>query len=349
MCVCVSSRLPIPVTKRTQLRIGRHSKDVFSSNRWNFDRDTRKFIENLKMRFQVPCLWRMTIQKAYLGSISVPVAFVLAIFPVYSCGFVLPHCARAETVRVEDVTSPSLRAGLEAANDGNLDAAERFFQAYILEEPDSASGFSNLGNVHLQMGRTKLALENFTKAIELAPNAPVPHLNRAIALEQLGVDAMDRNDSKAANAYWEKAVDDCNIAIEADPKEFAAYFDRGNVQMRQARWEDALTSFTKAADLAPGLAGYRLRSAALIFQCSDPELAEQKLRGLTRKYSNYAEAHAALAAVQWSNGKLDQAEEHFARATEIDENLWKNIESVKKSTRWPPKLYDAYTRLLQLS
>ena len=275
---------------------------------------------------------------------TAPLALVMMVMPV--APFIVSPLAFSETVRIEDVGSSILKAGLEAANEGRLDAAERFFQAYILDEPESASGFSNLGNVHLQMGYAERALQDFTKAISLAPEAPVPHLNRAIAFEQVGLDAMKSGDEASAARYWNQAIDDCNYAIGADPSEFAAYFDRGNVQMRLENWEDASESFAKAADLAPGLAGYRLRSAALLFQCGNDARAEQQLKGLVRKYGNYAEAHAALAAVQWDAGKIGLAEEQLARALEIDSNLWSNIESVQASTRWPPKLYEAYTKLL---
>ncbi len=56
-------------------------------------------------------------------------------------------------------------------------------------------------------------------------------------------------------------MSDCNKAIELDPKEFAAWFNKGNVEMRLGRYEDAEESFRQGADLAPGIPGYRLRQA----------------------------------------------------------------------------------------
>lgn len=60
---------------------------------------------------------------------------------------------------------------------------------------------------------------------------------------------------------WKAAIADCDDAIARDPKEFAAYFNKGNVAMRVGDWPAAEECFRKAADLAPGLAGYRLRQA----------------------------------------------------------------------------------------
>jgi Tfp pilus assembly protein PilF len=45
------------------------------------------------------------------------------------------------------------------------------------------------------------------------------------------------------------------------------------------------------------------------------EEAKKLLQGLVRKYPNYTEAHAALAAVLWREGKRSNAEEQFSEAT----------------------------------
>ena len=43
-----------------------------------------------------------------------------------------------------------------AANEGRFEEAERFFSIYLREEPASASGWSNLGNVHLSQARPQM-------------------------------------------------------------------------------------------------------------------------------------------------------------------------------------------------
>ena len=70
---------------------------------------------------------------------------------------------------------------------------------------------------------------------------------------------------------------------------------------------------------------------------------------MTRKYGNYGEAHAALAAVEWAAGRGERAEEQLVRALEQGGTSWGDIECVKSSTRWPPRMYDAMQDLLQLS
>lgn len=45
------------------------------------------------------------------------------------------------------------------------------------------------------------------------------------------------------------------------------------------------------------------------------EESKKLLQGLVRKYPNYTEAHAALAALLWSEGRRSNAEEQFSEAT----------------------------------
>eukprot|EP00889_Picochlorum_renovo_P008527 jgi/Picre1/35557/NNA_003018.t1 len=207
-----------------------------------------------------------------------------------------PFPSAYENVRVEDVENDILQAGLLAAEAKNYEAAEH--------------------------GQDKLALEDYNHAVALAPEAAVPLLNRGLAYEQLGVQYEASNNMSKANDAWEQGRLDLKTAIQLDPQEFAAYYDLGLIEMRLQRYDDASVHLQQAADLAPGIAGYR--------------------------YGNYAEAHAALASFLKSQGKFGQAEEEIAKAVELDP-LWADPVEVKKNTRWPPKLYAAHEQLIKIS
>lgn len=60
-------------------------------------------------------------------------------------------------------------AGIRAATEQRWGEAERFFQIVLQQEPNSASVYSNLGNVHLSQGHPEAAVLDFTRAIEIAP------------------------------------------------------------------------------------------------------------------------------------------------------------------------------------
>ena len=61
----------------------------------------------------------------------------------------------------------------------------------------------------------------------------------------------------------------------------------------------------------------------------------------------FAEAHAALAAVEWASGQPAKAEEQFSRALDVD-TAWGDMGFVAANTRWPPALLAAMERFLSL-
>lgn len=264
-----------------------------------------------------------------------------------ACLTLVPTTANAYNVRLEDVENPATQSGVLAATEHRWDDAEKQFRIVLSEDANSASAWSNLGNVHLSKGKPQEAYRDFSEAIRLAPSAPVPYLNRALAEEQMGVDADEQNQHQEAQEQYTGAVQDCDQAIARDPKEFAAWFNRGNALARLRDYGGALESYRTAADLAPGIAGYRLREAELMFQEDRVADADRLLRTVVRKYPTYAEAHAALTAVQWQLGQAGKAEEHFAIATAID-SRWKRVSYIQTQTRWPPKLYAAMEKFLSI-
>jgi len=289
--------------------------------------------------------------------------------------------AAHHNVRVEDVASPALRSGLEAANEGRLPEAERLFRVVLADlakgegapgasssstaaaAAEAAAAHSNLGNVLLQEGRTAEALAELTTAVDLAPGAAVPLLNRSLAYEQLAVDEQARagagggggggggdgpgSSAAVSTSYLEAGLADAAAACAADPTESAAFFDAGGILQRLGRTDAALAAFTRAADLAPGLPGYRLRAGTLLFETGDVDGAARTMRGVTRRAPSYGEAHAAAAAAAWAAGESGRAETDLEAALSQD-SAWKRMEHVREVTRWGPKLLDAYGRLLRL-
>ena len=63
---------------------------------------------------------------------------------------------------------------MQAATEQRWEEAERFFQIVLKAEPDSASAYSNMGNVHLSQRRPEQAVADFSRAIQLAPEVRSP-------------------------------------------------------------------------------------------------------------------------------------------------------------------------------
>lgn len=246
------------------------------------------------------------------------------------------HVARAavsKRVRLKDVENPKLQEALRAAVAGDLENSERIFTELIEEDPEDASVWSNRGSVRLSMDKFDEATNDLSQAIKLAPEASVPFLNRAIAYEALG--------------HYKDAIEDCKSAIVNDPEEFAAWYNLGNVDVKVQDYDGALVAYERASALAPGIAGYRLKQALVLFQLNRPVEARKLVEGLVRKYPNYAEAHAALAAILWSEDRRSSAEDQFTEAT-IREPLYREIGWVNIALQWPPSIVQALENFLSI-
>lgn len=123
----------------------------------------------------------------------------------------------------------------------------------------------------------------------------------------------------------------------------------GNVYLRLSDYDAASSSFTAAADLAPGIAGYRLRAATLYYQNGDTGKALSTVRGVLRKNPRYPEAHLVMASILWGEGERTAAEEEYAVATGLDAQFGAGLEDLRQVTLWPPKLYDALERFRSFS
>src|SRR5262245_6155381 len=69
--------------------------------------------------------------------------------------------------------------GIDLAERGWLDEAIKEFKNAILNDPDSAQGYDNLGTAYADKGDLLNALSSYTKALSLEPDNP-------IALHNLG-------------------------------------------------------------------------------------------------------------------------------------------------------------------
>ena len=75
--------------------------------------------------------------------------------------------------------------------------------------------------------------------------------------------------------------------------------------------------------------------------------ARRLVEGVARKNPRYAEARAALAAMHWKAGDVAAAEGALDSAVGL-EGEWRKPGHAAKATRWPPRLVEAYERLLAI-
>lgn len=173
------------------------------------------------------------------------------------------------------------------------------------------------------------------------------HFPSIVLIRKTFARSMKEDLSKQALGHYKDAIEDCKSAIVNDPEEFAAWYNLGNVDVKVQDYDGALVAYERASALAPGIAGYRLKQALVLFQLNRPVEARKLVEGLVRKYPNYAEAHAALAAILWSEDRRSSAEDQFTEAT-IREPLYREIGWVNIALQWPPSIVQALENFLSI-
>lgn len=127
------------------------------------------------------------------------------------------------------------------------DKALALFAAALEKNPNDAAAYSCRGIAYAQMGRPEEAVKDFTKAIEIAP------------------DAMDYNNR--GNAYrelkqYDLAHADLEKSYAMDPKNEALWDTMGMLAYDEGHYEDAVKWLTKSLNAEPYSEGYTYRGKA---------------------------------------------------------------------------------------
>jgi tetratricopeptide (TPR) repeat protein len=97
------------------------------------------------------------------------------------------------------------------------------------------TAYAGKGFAHMRNGSYENAVDDFSKAILLIPNAQY-YLERAIAYAKLG--------------RLEEAIQDFTSAISLDPKSSALYYNRGTAYAKRGSFSEAIDDLSKAISLS---------------------------------------------------------------------------------------------------
>ena len=225
------------------------------------------------------------------------------------------------------------REALTFSSEGEFDNALDKWNDYLRIYPDDPAALSNRGNVKLVVGDPKGSLIDQNRSIQLNPNELDPYINRGIANESLGL--------------WLEAKEDYLYVISKDKENFSALYNLANVEGSLDNWEKARSLFSNAAQYNPGFAMARSSEALANYQLGNFDASEKELRKLIRRYPTFADARAALTALQWSKGKSGEAESNWIAAVELDPR-YSQEDWLLEVRRWPPAPVDDLMKFISI-
>eukprot|EP00887_Chlorella_sp_A99_P005292 scaffold1.g5292.t1 len=227
-----------------------------------------------------------------------------------------------------DAADPRLReAGAlvqRALSAGSVEEEEALFGGVQADWAPDLLGraWGNRGNARSRQGRLQEALADYDRSIELCPWSVDPVLNRGVALEALG--------------RWDEAVAD----YQADP---SAWNNIGNSRAGQGDWAEAARCYGRAAALAPAFSFAAANEALALYQLGQDNMAIKQMRTLLRRYPEFPDVRAALAAALWEAGLQAEAETEWQR---VDDPRYRDVQWLRRDRRWPPRLVGDLQALL---
>mmetsp|Transcript_37289 Transcript_37289/g.47917 ORF Transcript_37289/g.47917 Transcript_37289/m.47917 type:complete len:331 (+) Transcript_37289:198-1190(+) len=224
----------------------------------------------------------------------------------------------------------------EYTNKFNFEKADIIWTQLIQKNESIAAAWSNRGNCRTSIGRFSDAIEDFSRAMELAPMEPDPYLGRGVAFEGLGEYEKALKDYETANSK--------SVAMfgREDP---VTYNNRANAQAGLGRWKEVRENYQKAYLMERDYVFPRASEALVLYQLGEDEASLAAMRFLVKKYPTFPDMHAGLTAVYWATGKGALAESEWSAVLQQD-SRYQDINWVRTIRRWPPKATDSLEQFL---
>jgi tetratricopeptide (TPR) repeat protein len=196
-----------------------------------------------------------------------------------------------------------LSEAVEHHRRGDLDRAERAYQAALAVDPNEPDALHLLGLVALQRGD---------------PSRAVALIGRAVALRP--VDATFH--ASLAEAYWglrqiDRAVDCGRVALRLAPTNPGLHCNLGSTLMARGDIDAAVAHFRQAVDLAPEFAAARNNLGRALRVKGETQAALEELRRAVGLDPGSAEARSNLGDLLLDMGQPQAAMEHCVEAIRL--------------------------------
>lgn len=236
-----------------------------------------------------------------------PIAAALALITASIALAIAPLPLAAE---VDEASQLHVRNGALALQRGKSDDAITEYTAALDERtlPDDrrATILNDRGVAYVRLGKTREAVDDFNKAVELFPEYAATYNNRGNLLLALGLP--------------KEALKDFNRAIALAPGYAAAYNNRAGAKMQIGKPQEAIRDFTQAVKLLPSAAAPLAGRGRAHMDLGRPHAAIRDFSRAVGSDARFASAYRSRAEAKLKVGHYDEAIEDLSRAIAFDVN-----------------------------
>jgi len=196
----------------------------------------------------------------------------------------------------------------EAGANGDVVKQKAALDKLVAEYPNDERAHFNLGNYYFGQQDFDLAIEQYKKATELAPNYSPAYNILGYAYRQQG-DYLDA----------EKAFTKYIALIPNDPNPYDSYAE---LLLKMGRFDDSIAQYRKALSIDPHFVPSHFGISADLMYMGKPAQADEELQQMANQARNDGELRTALfgmAVVAADSGKFDQAAQQLDKEFAVAE------------------------------
>ena len=194
--------------------------------------------------------------------------------------------------------------GLAYANREQWDLAIEDYSRSLQIDPSFPVTLTSRGFAYKNLGQFDKAIADYTRAIGIDPNSSLAYSNRGICYFNLG--------------EREKAISDFNRAIELDAGCADAYSDRSAFFLETGQLEKAIDDITKAISINPGHYIAFTNRGAIYDKLNQSDKAIRDYSKAIALKPDFAKAYFNRGSVYMKSGLLDTALADYSKAIDID-------------------------------
>jgi tetratricopeptide (TPR) repeat protein len=184
-----------------------------------------------------------------------------------------------------------------------------------------------LGDDLREHGKTALAIEQFTKSLQIKPSY-------ADAVNGIGMALYDEGDLKQAIEYFQKA-------LKLKPDSPSAHNNLGFALRKQGKLDEAVAHFTQAVRIDPDFVLARNNLADTLILQNRLDEAIDQLHAILRLEPDSAFAHQTLGSALLKKGNVNQAIKQFNAVIKAEPNSANAHNSLGYALSWQGKLDEA--------
>ena len=216
-------------------------------------------------------------------------------------------CGLASAASGESAPSPA-QEGSSSLLRGNVDQAITQYTD-ALKDPTLTNDRRGavLGDravAYARSGQTRLALDDFNRAVQLFPEHPATYNNRGNLLLALGL--------------AREAIHDFDRAILLAPGYAAAYANRAGANDKLGQSADAMRDYTRAVELMPANAVPLAGRGRVLLALGKPHAAIRDFTRAVNADARFANGYRGRALAKLKIGRYEDAIEDLSRAVAFD-------------------------------